>query len=190
MSTLSDYYFNEPTQIIESGKEVPSILNDFVADYPSAVDRFFVKYYYRKPGTTEEDHLVLFHSNRICMIGLAHTHIALRKGVKSVNYNIGRLDRSQNQCSGKGKKGAMNLQADSALAILTCNDGSEYKVISAITCKLIEVNQNVVENPKLLSIEGDGYIAIGLPKPESCDKIKNTLLTKEQYLDLISNEME
>lgn len=191
MTSLSDYYFNETPEMLSHancGKEVPSILSDYVPDYPSMVDRFFSKYYYRKPGTNDEDHMVLFHSNRICLIGLAHTHIALRKGIKSINYNIGKVDRSQNKCSGKGKKGAMNLQPDSALAILTCIDGSEYKVLSAITCKLIEVNSNVVENPKLLSIEGDGYIAIGLPKPENCDKIKNTLLTKEQYLELIKDE--
>lgn len=107
--SLSDYYFTEEPMVI-CGQPVPSICGDFDADCPSVVDRFFTRYYYRKPGTVDEDHLVLFHSNRICIIGLAPSHVALQKGVVSVNFNIGNVDRSQNQCSGKGKKGAMNLQ--------------------------------------------------------------------------------
>lgn len=99
--------------MVISGITIPSICNDFDANCPSVVDRFFTRFYYRKPGTVDEDHVVLFHSNRICMIGLAPSHVALRKGVVSVNFNIGNIDRSQNHCSGKGKKGAMNLQVTS-----------------------------------------------------------------------------
>lgn len=180
MTSLSDYYFDEPPHII-CGLTVPSIVNDFNADCPSVVDRFFSKYYYRLPDTEDEDHLILFHSNRVCLVGLAPSHIALEKGITAVNYNIGNCDRSMNVCSGKGKKGAMNLQPPSALAILTCRDGSEYKVLSCVTAKLIEVNGNIAERPELLAIPGDGYVAVCLPKPENCEAIKAGLLSVDQY---------
>lgn len=123
MSLLSDYHFVEQPMSI-GGHNVPSICNDFNVDHPSVVDRFFTRYYYRRPKPTagpdaidNEDHLVLFHSNRICLIGLAPSHVAVRKGVRSVDYNIGNLDRSKNLCSGKGKKGAMNLQVSDPLLL-------------------------------------------------------------------------
>lgn len=187
MNKISDFYFNEGPDVI-CGEEVPSIINDFVEDCPSVIDRFFTRFYYRKPGTTEEDHLVLFHSNRICLIGLAERHIARQKGVSKINFDIGNIDRSQNQCSGKGKKGAMNLQPSSALAIVTCADGSEYKVLSCVTGKLIEVNMRLLDRPGLAEQEGDGYVAVCLPKPENCEAIKADLLTKEQYLELIGRD--
>lgn len=183
MTSLSDYFFDEPPHII-CGLTVPSIIDDFNAECPSVVDRFFSKYYYRLPNTDQEDHLILFHSNRVCLVGLAPSHIALEKGIASVNYNIGNVDRSQNVCSGKGKKGAMNLQPPSALAILTCRDGSEYKVLSCVTAKLIEVNGNISERPELLAMPGDGYVAICLPKPETCETIKAGLLSVDQYAAL------
>lgn len=183
MTSLSDYYFDETPHII-CGLTVPSIVKDFNEDCPSVVDRFFSKYYYRLPNTDDEDHLILFHSNRVCLVGLAPSHIALEKGITSVNYNIGNVDRSQIICSGKGKKGAMNLQPPSALAILSCRDGSEYKVLSCVTAKLIEVNGKIIESPELLTIPGDGYVAICLPKPENCEAIKASLLTVDQYAAL------
>lgn len=180
MTSLSDYFFEEPPHII-CGLTVPSIVNDFNGDCPSVVDRFFGKYYYRLPNTDDEDHLILFHSNRVCLVGLAPSHIALQKGITSVNYKIGNVDRSQNVCSGKGKKGAMNLQPTSALAILSCRDGSEYKVLSCVTAKLIEVNGHIAERPELLAMPGDGYVAICLPKPENSEAIKAGLLSVDQY---------
>lgn len=117
MGSLSDYHFIEEPMVI-CNLPVPSICNDFDANCPSVVDRFFTRFYYRRPKTVEEDHIILFHSNRICLIGLAASHVALRKGVRTVNFNIGNMDRSQNHCSGKGKKGAMNLQVCLEIIIL------------------------------------------------------------------------
>lgn len=186
MSALSDFYFNPAPSFI-CGKEIPSIIKDFDPNCPSVVDRFFAKYFYQKPDSHDEDHMILFHSNRICLVGLAPSHIALRKGIKSVTFNIGNSDRSQNQCIGKGKKGAMNLQPTTTLALITCMDDSEYRVFSCITGKLIEVNLRVVQTPELVAKEGDGYVAICLPKIENCEQIKAGLLSKEQYDDIVKN---
>lgn len=189
MSQLSDYYFKENPEII-AGQEVPSIVSGVNSDsYPSIVDRFFTKYYYRKPDAVDnEDHIVLFHSNRICLVTLAPSHIARQKGVESVNFDIGNIDRTQNKVIGKSKKGAMNLQPTSSLAIVKCKDGTEYKVVSCITGKLVQVNEKLIDEPSMLWREGDGFVAICLPKLENCNSIKDSLLSQAQYDEIVATE--
>lgn len=46
------------------------------------------------------------------------------------------------------------------------------------------MNTRLREHPELLTEEGDGYVAVGLPKPENIDAIKGALLTTEQYEEL------
>lgn len=75
-------------------------------------------------------------------------------------------------------------QAQSALAVLTCNDGTEYKVYGCFNAKLMEVNTRLVDKPELLATEGDGFVAVALPKMENIDAIKAALLTAEQYAEL------
>jgi len=185
MTELSDYYFKEE---LVGGNECPSIIADFDENCPSIVDRYFTRLYYHKSSSDNEDHLILFHSNRVCLIGLAPSHIAFTKGIKSIDFKIGKADRSQNRCTGKGKKGAMNLQPSSSLAVITCKDDTQYKVISCVTGKLIEVNERLIANPELLAQEGNGYIAICLPKIENTENIKQSLMSEEEYKKTLSNQ--
>lgn len=193
MSDLSAFYFQPQLEII-GGQEIPSIIESFTGDkHPSVVERFFTKYYYCRDDDVSEMHTILFHSNRICLIGLDQKHCAVQKGIQSINFDIGNCDRSKNQMSGKGKRGAMNLQPLSTLAIVTCNDGSTYKIISTITGKLIEVNERLISNPQLLGRDGVGYVAVVLPKIDKCAEILSQLLVENDYLTktnkLIENEM-
>lgn len=181
MSDLSEYYFKHEPEVI-GGNAVSPIIDYINADHPSVVERYFTKYYYCRDDAVDEMHSILFHSNRICLIGLDKQHVAVRKGIASINFDIGNCDRSKNQVSGKGKRGAMNLQPSSTLALVTCDDGSEYKVISTIIGKLVEVNERLRDNLKLIGVDGDGYIAVVLPKIEKCADIKSQLLTEEEYL--------
>ncbi|XP_055615464.1 protein Abitram [Toxorhynchites rutilus septentrionalis] len=176
MTDLESYYLQEEPQII-CGETVPSIVEDYAVNYPSIVDRFFTRYYYVYPGKEDEPHLVLFHSNRICLIGLKPGHVAFKLGIESVSFEVGRIDRSQNHVSGKKKSGGMIVQADSTLALITCKDGSVYKVRGCVQGKLVEVNQNVTRDLELLGTEGEGYIAVVMPKPEQCETIKGKLRT-------------
>lgn len=187
MSDLSEFFFKPEPEII-CGNVVPPITEYFKADHPSAIERFFTKYYYCRDDAIDEMHSILFHSNRICLIGLDKQHVAVAKGITSINFDIGNCDRSKNQVSGKGKRGAMNLQPLSTLAIVTCAGGSEYKVISTITGKLVEVNERLHENPKLIGIDGDGYIAVVLPKIEKCADIKSQLISEEEYKAKLNNK--
>lgn len=186
MSDLTEFYFKPKPEII-CGDVVPSIIDYFNADHPSVVERFFTKYYYCRDDAVNEMHTILFHSNRICLIGLNKQHVAVTKGIISINFDIGNCDRSKNKMSGKGKRGAMNLQPLSTLAIVTCSDGSEYKVLSTITGKLVEVNERLRDNLKLIGVDGDGYIAVVLPKIDKCADIKSELLSDEEYLAKLLN---
>jgi len=177
---MEKYYLNE--DLYQEG--IPSITSFYNGEYPSVVNRYFTRFYHANKSANDdenEDHVVLFHSNRLCLIGLAKSHVAFTKGIKGISYDIGNCDRSLNQVKGKHKKGGMNLQPSTTLAIITCNDGSTYKVVSCITGKLIEVNERLESNLNRLSIEGDGYIAVVACKPENCEKIKNSLISEAEY---------
>jgi len=182
---MEEFYLNEN----EYEEGVPSITSYYRNEYPGIVDRYFTRFYQTRTstdGSDNEDHLVLYHSNRLCLIGLAKSHIAFSKGITGITYKIGNCDRSQNQVKGKHKKGGMNLQPSTTLAIITCKDGSEYKVFSCITGKLIEVNDRLENDLEKLSIEGTGYVAVVLCKPENCEKIKNSLVAAENYVPTCS----
>lgn len=174
---MEKYYLDES----EYDEGVPSITTYYQEEFPSVVDRYFKKFYFKPNKSENEDHLVLFHSNRVCLIGLAKSHIAFTKGITNINYNIGNCDRSQNVVKGKHKKGGMNLQQSTVLAVVTCQDGSEFKVVSCVQGKLIEVNNHLEHDLEKLKTEGEGYIAIALCKPENCEKIKNTLIPESEY---------
>lgn len=181
--SLEQYYINPEPEVI-CGEKVPSISDSHNFDYdnyPSVVERYYTKYYYFRNDNINEAHTLLSHSNGICLVGLANTHIAVRKGIKSLSFDVGNFDRSKNQVSGKGKRGAMNLQNTSCLAVITCEDESEYRISSTIQGKLIEVNERLLSNPKLIGQDGHGYIAIVLPKLERCKELLEKLATEEEY---------
>ncbi|XP_058813170.1 protein Abitram [Topomyia yanbarensis] len=189
MTDLEPYYFKGDQQVI-CGEIVPSIEDDFDENYPSIVDRFFTRYYYDFSDQQTEPHQVLYHSNRICLIGLAPGHDAFARGIESITFDVGKIDRSQNRVKGKKKSGGMIVQMDSSLALVTCKDGRVFKVRSCVPGKLVEVNQRVVEDVSLLEKEGEGYIAIVMPKPEQCEAIKNKLMSREQFESKNGNVIE
>lgn len=181
--SLAEFYF-KPEQEIIAGKVVPPITesHDFDYDnYPSVVDRYFGKHYYFRNDSIDEPHIVLNHSNGICLIGLTDTHQAVKKGIKSISYDVGNFDRSKNQVSGKAKRGAMNLQPQSCLAIITCQDDTTYRVVSVVQGKLVEINENLLKNPELIGTDGYGYIAVVLPKLNQCKAQLDKLATEEEY---------
>jgi hypothetical protein len=137
-----------------------------------------------------EDHLVLFHSNRICLITLAPSHPILKgkKDISKINFQVSaNVDRLKNKVSGKGKHGAQFLQPNSPLCYIECEDGSKYTVRSCIQGKLVEMNDALIENPKLLleKPDAEGYIAIVLPSISNSNQQRQELLTLEEYNELL-----
>ena len=69
---MDKYYLDEVPENF-CGVEVKSIVENQPESYPGFVDRFFTRYYNKILSSAEEnqDHSILYHSNRICLISLA-----------------------------------------------------------------------------------------------------------------------
>jgi hypothetical protein len=141
-------------------------------------------------GKQGEDHCVLFHSNRICLITLALSHPILKekKEIRRFDFQVSNnIDRLKNKVSGKGKHGAQFLQPNSPLCYIECADSSRYTVQSCIKGKLVEMNDALIENPKLLieKPDAEGYIAILLPSISNSNQQREELLTWEEYNEVL-----
>lgn len=179
---MEKYYLNESLDY-EPG--VPSIVESYddSQPLPSLVDRYFSRYYLKKKSKNgdNEDHLLLCHTNRVGLVMLAKSHVAFQKGIASINYNIGNVDRSQFKIKGKHKKGGMHLHASTTLAIVKCLDGTEYKIQSCVNSKLLVVNEELNEDLSKFAIEGLGYVAVILIKAENIEKLKEVLICEADY---------
>lgn len=187
MEAVKNIWFEPECHVIGDVK-VNSILEEYVENHPSIVDRFYTKLYFVSDVTPDEPHQVLFHSNRICLVGLAKEHVAFKKGIRSVSFEVGKFDRSENKVSGRKKSGGMILQDDSALALVTCEDDSVYRIRSCVQGKLVEVNNRITADPAILRIDGEGYVAIVMPKLENCAALKANLLSFEAYQEIIEKK--
>ncbi|XP_074572506.1 uncharacterized protein LOC141829001 [Curcuma longa] len=154
---------------------------------PSAVEFNFVRYYavdFLKPG---HDQYVYRHANGLCVVGLAPTHVALREegGVTSVDFNVGKSDRSEMKVTGKRKRNAQHFETNTALCKV-CANGKEFIVRCCVKGSLLEVNDRLLKQPDLLNSSADreGYVAIMMPKPTDWLKIKDSLLSHEDYKKL------
>uniref|UniRef100_A0A9J8A489 Protein Abitram n=1 Tax=Cyprinus carpio carpio TaxID=630221 RepID=A0A9J8A489_CYPCA len=119
-----------------------------------------------------EDHCILQHSNRICVITL-------------ISDGCSRL---KNKVSGKSKRGGQSLTEFAPLCRITCTDEQEYTVFSCIRGRLLEVNEAILNKPDLLleKPSTEGYIVVILPKFEESKSVTEGLLTREQYEDVLT----
>uniref|UniRef100_A0A4W6CT24 Protein Abitram n=1 Tax=Lates calcarifer TaxID=8187 RepID=A0A4W6CT24_LATCA len=158
---------------------------------PSVIDRYYTRWYRADmKGKPCEDHCILQHSNRICVVTLAETHPILQNGrtIKNINYQISNAcSRLNNKVSGKSK--AVQFLTDFApLCRITCTDETEYTIYSCIRGRLLEVNENILETPSLLleKPSTEGYIAVILPKFEESKRITENLLSREEFESVVS----
>ncbi|XP_071157640.1 protein Abitram-like [Mytilus edulis] len=152
----------------------------------SVVERYYKpKYILDCQANEDEDLCILTHSNRICIITLASTHPVVRdqKTIKQISFKVGGIDRLNNKVSGKGKRGAQELNAGSPICKIACVDGEEFTVYSGIKGQLIEVNECLIQNPNLILKKPltEGYIAIVLPKLKDHEQVLKKLKTEEEY---------
>ncbi|XP_053189845.1 protein Abitram [Scomber japonicus] len=165
---------------------------DTEANAPSVIDRYYTRWYRADmKGNPCEDHCILQHSNRLCVITLAETHPVLQNGrtIKNINYQISNAcSRLNNKVSGKSKRGGQFLTDFAPLCRITCTDETEYTVYSCIRGRLLEVNESILERPALLleKPSTEGYIAVILPKFEESKSITENLLTREQFESVVS----
>nr|XP_009680771.1 PREDICTED: protein Simiate isoform X2 [Struthio camelus australis] len=70
---------------------------------------------------------------------------------------------------------------------ISSSDGEEYTIYSCIRGRLIEVNENILNNPAILQEKPstEGYIAVVLPKFEESKSITQGLLTQKEYEEVL-----
>ncbi|KAH6799899.1 Single hybrid motif superfamily protein [Perilla frutescens var. hirtella] len=154
---------------------------------PSAVEANFKTFFapdFMKPG---HDQYVHRHANGLCVIGLAKNHVAFKDkgGIFSVDFNVGKSDRSGIKVTGKRKKNAQHFEANTALCKVCTGDGS-YIVRCCVKGSMLEVNDRLIKQPELLNTlaEREGYVAIMMPRPADWLKAKASLLDFEEYQKL------
>lgn len=162
----------------------------------SVTERYYTpRYCINVEGKQFEDQCVLFHSNNVCLVTIASQHplIAKKKEILKIDFqastNINRLD---NRVLGKGKHGGQFLLQNSVLCTVKCIDGTSYIIHSCLKGKLVEINENLIENPNLM-IErpnSEGYIAIVLPRKCDIENIKKELLNEEEYRDEVQKRTQ
>ncbi|KAI4817364.1 protein Abitram [Pseudochaenichthys georgianus] len=165
---------------------------DTEATAPSVIDRYYTRWYRADmKGNPCEDHCILQHSNRLCVITLAETHPILQDGrsIKSINYQISDgCSRLNNKVSGKSKRGGQFVTDFAPLCRITCTDETEYTIYSCIRGRLLEVNESILKTPSLLLKKPftDGYIAVILPKFDESKTITENLLSREEFESIVS----
>ena len=97
---------------LESEESVPPIEKslDLSQPYQTVEERYYSKYYFVQ--SNGEDHVVLVHTNRICLVSLAPNHpvIKEKKTIKNLDFDVSKnCNRLKNTVSGKGKKGGQGL---------------------------------------------------------------------------------
>ncbi|XP_042036044.1 protein Abitram-like [Salvia splendens] len=154
---------------------------------PSSIEANFTTFFapdFMKPG---HDQYVHRHANGLCVIGLAPHHVALKEkgGIVSVDFNVGKSDRSGIKVTGKRKKNAQHFETNTALCKVFTAESS-YIARCCVKGSLLEVNEKLIKQPELLNTmpEREGYIAIMMPRPADWLKAKASLLDFESYRKL------
>ncbi|XP_064614282.1 protein Abitram-like [Liolophura sinensis] len=165
-------------------------------EHLSVVDRYYTrKYKTDVQGNISHDQCILLHSNKVCVVTVAKSHpvLAENKTITSVNFQVdGGPNRMENKVSGKGKRGAQKMKADSPVCYIHCDDGSAYTLYSCVRGMLIEVNKNLVSHPSLISEkpETDGYLAIILPPLKEYHAVVSKLDGQEKYLQTLQQRQQ
>ncbi|EGT56723.1 hypothetical protein CAEBREN_12763 [Caenorhabditis brenneri] len=126
--------------------------------YASVVDRIYA----RKSSELYDNIAYLHHPSGVTVVVLRNIPESEVVEVNFGNTKKHGADRSTNQVSGKGKKGALVLQTDSKLCTFKCKDGSEHVVRAGVRGTLVEMNDRLKTHPDLIRTAPDnqGYIAI------------------------------
>ncbi|PRP74631.1 hypothetical protein PROFUN_03553 [Planoprotostelium fungivorum] len=149
----------------------------------SVIERYYTQLY--SINDNRGDQYVYKHLNGLFVIGLASTHEIFSDqsiSISKVNFDVGGRSRLDNVVHGKGKKGGIRLKPEEPLCQVTTSDDKVHIIRSCVAGSLLEVNEKLLTDPKLLKEKGDveGWVAIIQPKFSEKDKIDH-LNSLEQY---------
>lgn len=137
--------------------------------YNDQVQRYFSKYYLNKGEPNEQ--YVFIHSNGIIMCGIGSNNDILKKNISEVI-----ILKQPSKITGKNKHGAHQLSPNEYV-IQIKTDGNTINFCPKVKGKLLEVNQNISKNPKLLieSPEKNGFVCLIQQEPSELEVLKEKL---------------
>lgn len=151
--------------------------------YPSVIERYYTKYYCKNVhNETDNDTLVLVHSNRVCVLMLSERHPILAKSLQI--QSIESLASVNQSMSGKSKRGADYVQPNKLLYRIKCLDNQNFTICASIKGRLVELNDALLHTPELLQhkAQSEGYLAIFIPSLKDGENNLKFLMTEQDYL--------
>eukprot|EP00929_Paragymnodinium_shiwhaense_P104604 TRINITY_DN69182_c0_g1_i1.p2 TRINITY_DN69182_c0_g1~~TRINITY_DN69182_c0_g1_i1.p2 ORF type:complete len:337 (-),score=104.00 TRINITY_DN69182_c0_g1_i1:26-1036(-) len=145
------------------------------------LDKGFSKWYFvaGEDASAALDQYVYVHGNGMMHIGLAPTHKLLGgRTTATISKVAFSASAAGAEVHGKRNKGGLKVVPKTQLATVTLSDGEELRVLAAVEAQLVEVNDRLLEEPRLLQMdaEGVGHIAtLQLKKPSDLSRILATL---------------
>ena len=137
--------------------------------YNDQIQRYFSKYYLNKGEPNEQ--YIFIHSNGIIMCGIGSNNDILKKNISEII-----ILKQLTKITGKKKHGAHQLSPNEYVIQIKA-DENIINFCPKIKGKLLEVNQNLVKNPKLLieSPEKNGFVCLIQQDPEDVEILKEKL---------------
>jgi hypothetical protein len=155
----------------------------------SYIDRYYTRYYKFDKQCENNPHMLLHHSNRVCIVTLPEVHPLLRPNT----YKISQIEFIQNisaNMKGKRKNNANYLDHMQPICKVKClklDDNTEqaFTIYAIMSGKLIEINERLLSEPEILQTKTltIGYIAIIYPKIENIKKQLDELATHADFVE-------
>ena len=147
--------------------------------YNDQVQRYFSKYYINKGQPNEQ--YIFIHSNGIIMCGIGANNEILKKNIKEVI-----ILKQISKITGRSKHGAHILNTNENI-IQIKTDQDTFNFSPQLKGKLLEINQNLAKNPKLLSEspEKNGFICLIQQEPNDVEELKEKLGKPENLIILL-----
>ena len=144
--------------------------------YNDQVQRYFSKYYINKGQPNEQ--YIFIHSNGIIMCGIGANNEILKKNIKEVI-----ILKQISKITGRSKHGAHILNTNENI-IQIKTDQDSFNFSPQLKGKLLEINQNLTKNPKLLSEspEKNGFICLIQQEPNDVEELKEKLGKPENLI--------
>ena len=137
--------------------------------YNDQIQRYFSKYYLNKGEPNEQ--YIFIHSNGIIMCGIGSNNEILKKDIKEII-----ILKQLSKITGRSKHGAHLLCANENIIQIKTDDNT-FNFCPKLKGKLLEINQNLAKNPKLLveSPEKNGFICLIQQEPNDVEELKEKL---------------
>ena len=137
--------------------------------YNDQIQRYFSKYYINKGQPNEQ--YIFIHSNGIIMCGIGANNEILKKNIKEII-----ILKQLAKITGRNKHGAHLLNINEYI-IQIKTDENTYNFCPQLKGKLLEINQNLAKNPKLLveSPEKNGFVCLIQQDQNEVESLKEKL---------------